>query len=40
MRKTSSQSVSGAFTAYEFTQVSGFEPTRVTDPQGRAIAKS
>jgi hypothetical protein len=40
MRKTSSQSVSGAFTAPESTQVYGSKPWRVNDPNGAAIAAS
>jgi hypothetical protein len=40
IRKTSSQSVSGAFTAFEFTQGCGLEPERVIEPESEAIATS
>ena len=40
MRKTSSQSVSGAFTAPEFTQGYGLQPGRVIEPGKVAIAPS
>jgi len=33
MRKTSSQRVSGAFTAFECTPGCGLEPERVTEPR-------
>ncbi len=38
MRKTSSQSVSGAFTDLECTQGCGLEPERVIELEGGAIA--
>jgi hypothetical protein len=38
MRNTSSQSVSGAFTAPEFTQECRPKLKRVTDPRSEAIA--
>jgi hypothetical protein len=38
MRKTSSQSVSGAFTAFESTQGCVPEPERVIEPGREAIA--
>lgn len=38
MRKTSSQSVSGAFTAPECTQLCGLEPGRVIELESEAIA--
>jgi hypothetical protein len=37
IRKTSSQSVSGAFTVLESTQGYGSDPGRVTDPGSEAI---
>jgi len=36
MRKTSSQSVSGAFTGLQFTQGCGLEPERVIELRRRA----
>jgi hypothetical protein len=39
MRKTSSQSVSGAFTALEFTQLDSEELLRVNDRKGLAMTK-
>ena len=38
IRKTSSQSVSGAFTDPEFTAECGPKRIRVTEPEGVAIA--
>jgi len=38
MRKTSSQSVSGAFTAPESTQLCGLEPGRVIELERAEIA--